>query len=353
MKIRLAILESDEGYLKRIVSVFSTKYADKFEIYSFTELENALQSLAPSKIDVFVANESFEIDHARIPKRCGFAYFVDSADVDLLNNQPTICRFQKADLIYKQILSIYSENAGNYKELKLTDDGCRVIAFTSPGGGVGCTTMAAACAMHFAAQGHKALFLNLESFGTSDDFFSGEGQFDMSDVIYALKTRKANLAMKLESCVKQDPSGVYFFSGAKLALDMLELSTEETLRLISELRLTGSYDYLILDPAFSLSKDGLSILHQAHAVVFVGDGSRTSNTKLNRACAALSMKEQSEDAPIMSRAALLYNKYSSKTGAAVQGVELRTIGGAQRYEGTVEQILAQLSQKTFFDDIIR
>ena len=238
MKIRLAILESDEGYLNRIVAVFNTKYSDKFEIYSFTDVENALQTLSTAKIDVFVVNESIEIDTTRIPKRCGFAYFVDSADVELLNNQPTICRFQRAELIYKQILSIYAENAGNYKELKITDEGCKVIAFASPSGGVGCTTMAAACALHYAAQGRKALFLSLEVFGSSDDFFSGEGQFDMSDVIYALKTRRANLAMKLESCVKQDPRGVYFFSKAKLALDMLELTQQEILRLISELRIS-------------------------------------------------------------------------------------------------------------------
>ena len=29
MRIKLAILENDQNYLKRIVSVFSTKYADK------------------------------------------------------------------------------------------------------------------------------------------------------------------------------------------------------------------------------------------------------------------------------------------------------------------------------------
>ena len=39
MKIKLAILESDVSYLKRIVSVFNTKFADKLEIYSFTDKE--------------------------------------------------------------------------------------------------------------------------------------------------------------------------------------------------------------------------------------------------------------------------------------------------------------------------
>ena len=40
MKIKLAILEKDQCYLQRIVTVFSTKYSDNFEIYSFTDENN-------------------------------------------------------------------------------------------------------------------------------------------------------------------------------------------------------------------------------------------------------------------------------------------------------------------------
>jgi hypothetical protein len=232
MKIKLAILESDVGYLNRIVSVFGSKYADKLEIYSFTEKDRALSELQPIRADVFLASDSFEIDPKQLPKRCGFSYLVDSAEVELLRGQQTICRFQKADLIYREILSLYAEHAGSMTELKFSDDGCRVIAFASPSGGAGSSTMAAACAMHFAALGRKTLYLNLEPFGSADDYFAGQGQFDMSDIIYALKTRKANISMKVESAVKQDPRGVYFISQAKLALDMLELKTEEILRLI-------------------------------------------------------------------------------------------------------------------------
>ncbi len=82
MRIKLAILEKDQSYLNRIVAVFSTKYAEKFEIYSFTDKEIALSTLDSSRIDVFVASDVFQIDTAELPKKCGFAYFVDSVDVD-------------------------------------------------------------------------------------------------------------------------------------------------------------------------------------------------------------------------------------------------------------------------------
>lgn len=190
MKIKLALLDSDQNYLNRIVTAFNIKYADKLEIYSFTKLESAMAALEPSRIDVLVASDTFVVESSALPKRCQLAYFVESADVDSVNDQRAICKFQKADLIYRQILSIYSEYAGSASGLKLGDDSCKVIAFTSPCGGVGSSTMAAACALHYAARGKRTLYLNFERFGSSDAFFAAEGQFDMSGIIFALKSKK-------------------------------------------------------------------------------------------------------------------------------------------------------------------
>ena len=61
--------------------------------------------------------------------------------------------------------------------------------------------------------------------------------------------------MKMESCVKQDQRGLYFYSQSKVALDMLELGTDEIIRLITEAKLSGSYSYIILDLDFGIDKD--------------------------------------------------------------------------------------------------
>lgn len=63
--------------------------------------------------------------------------------------------------------------------------------------------MAAACASYYAAKGEKTLYLNFEKFGSADAFFSAEGQFDMSDIIFALKSRKANLSMKWKAALNR------------------------------------------------------------------------------------------------------------------------------------------------------
>lgn len=352
MRIKLAILEKDQSYLNRIVTAFSTKYADKFEIYSFTDKDMAISTLDSARIDVLVASDAFDIDIATLPTRCGFAYFVDSADIDHVNEQRVICKFQKADLIYKQILSVYSEKAGSVSGLKFGDESSKVFAFCSACGGVGTSSMAASAAIYFASKNFKTLYLNLEKFGSSDVFFSGEGQFDMSDIVFALKSKKTNLPLKLESCVKQDHTGVYFYSQPKVALDIHELKTEDIVRLISEIKLTSSYDYIILDVDFAIDKDALSILRQTHAVVMVSDGSEIANIKTFRAHQALSILEQDNDASIMNRFALMYNKFSNKTGKALEGLNIKNIGGAPRYEhATTTQVIEQLSKMEVFNKI--
>lgn len=352
MKIKLALLDSDQKYLSRIVNAFNTKYSEKFEIYSFTKYENALAELERSHIDILVASDYFDVDVSKLPKRCGFAYFVETADIDTVNNQRAICKFQKADLIYRQILSIYSENASVISGLKLTDDSCKVIAFTSPCGGAGSSVMAASCALHYALQSKKTLYLNFEKLGSSDSYFKSDGQFDISDIIFALKSKNSNLTMKMESCVKQDPRGVYFFSGAKIALDMLELGSDEIIRVVNDAKLSGNYSYIILDIDFGMKPDYINILKQTNAVIWTGDGSEISNMKIKRAYDALSILDKNTDAQLLNRTLLIYNKFSNKCSTAVQDVELKNIGGAPRYEhATTAQVLEQLMNLNMFDMI--
>lgn len=349
MKIKLAILEKDAGYLNRIVSAFNVKYAEKLEIYSFTDYEIAMNNLEEMKINVFVANDYFDIDVDKIPKRCGFAYLTDSPEIESVKNQMAICKFQKADLIYKQILGIYSENADSISGLKLNDDACKIVAFSSPCGGTGTSTAAAAYAIKSAREGKRVMYLNIEQYSSVDKFFFAEGQSGLSDIIYALKGKKANISLKIESCVKVDSRGVSFFSKAKLPLDLMEMGIEELKRLINEVELTGSYDIIVLDMDFGIDKKFIEIYKLAHNIVMVSDGSEIANEKIVDAYTALKVMEESMDTTITGRMVILYNRFSNKTGSLIEGIELKSLGGAPRYEhATVQQVLEQLSEKDIF-----
>lgn len=353
MKIKLAILECDESYLARIATTFNSKYGENLEIYSFTNMEIALATLESARIDLLVANDSFEIDRSLLPRRCGLGYFVESADIETVNGSVAIFKYQKLDLIYKQLLSLYAETAGNISGVRTDDGSCKVIVFSSPSGGVGNSCMAAACATSYAARGRKTLYLNLERFGGANTFFTSEGAFDMSDVVFAVKSKKANLALKLESYVRRDSRGVFFYAQSKLALDTMELGSDEIIGLLSELQTIGSYDYLIVDRDFALDADSLKIFRKAHALVMVCDGTEISNMKTERAYTAISTMERDADAPITSRMKLIYNRFSNKTGGSMVAAEVKNIGGAPRYaHATTAEVISQLSGMGMFEQIL-
>lgn len=353
MKIKLAIVDNDERYLGRISTAFNQKYADKLRVYSFTNVEALQQTMTETRFDVVLVSEYFEIDTKQLPEWVGFAYLVDSADIDTLNNQQTVCKFQKIDLIYKQILSIFAENTNSIIGTKGTETNCKMIAVCSPSGGSGVTSISAAIALRLAAEGHKTLYLNLESLGASETFFSGEGQFDMSDVIFALKSKRTNLGMKLESCVRQDRRGVYFFAAPKLALDMTELKTEEILRLITDILLTGSYEYIVADFDFNMTDDFLNLLSRFHAILLTGTGSEISNCKIFRLYNSLVVREETNGMHLMERMSLIYNKFSNKTGKIISDIELKNIGGIPRFEhATDTQVIEQIARMAVLDKII-
>jgi cellulose biosynthesis protein BcsQ len=355
MKIKLAILDREPDFLERLASAFNARYWDKLEIYSFTQLDTALSELSEARIDVFLADESFEIDLDKIPTRCGFAYFVENPQIASLRDQPAISKYQKADSIYKQILSIYAEKSSDITGFKSDGTPSALISvFASPAGGVGSSTLSAAYALTLARAGRRVLYMNLELFGRSDVFFTGAGQETLSDVIFVLKSQKLNLSVKLESAVRESADGVFFFESPPIALDVQELTQDDLERLLRELRARDRYDHIVLDMDFALDGRMLHALKEAYAIVLVSDGMAIANTKLVRAYEALRMIDQQRDLRILSKLYLVYNKFSNKVSQAVEGIELRLLGGAPRYaHASQREVVEQLVSMNIFRQILR
>lgn len=351
MKIRLTILENDANYLQRIVSIFNNKFGNELEIYSFTDVDAAIQCLTEKNIDVFLANIYFDIDFSVIPKKCGVAYLVESADIDKYNGQKAICKFQRAELIYKQILSLYAEQTPNIiGSSGEHNTAMKTIAFASPAGGTGTSTVAAACAVSLAIKGKRTLYLNLQKYGDADSFFVCDGQFDFSDIIYAVKSNKSNRAIKLQSTVKQDATGVSFYSSVKIALDMLEFNTDDFITLLKELQAIGEYDYVVVDMDFPATRDEFRAFENCNCVVVVSDCKATTNMKIDRAIKAIQIIDNYSEYSIQPRLLMIKNK---SRGVLDGYNEIKTIGEFPLYEsGTPSQLARQLAMSNVFEQLI-
>ena len=354
MKIKVEILDIDRNFLNKISAIFMNKYSDKIEVYSFTDTEMALNNLEASKIDVFLVNDTTDIDFGRIPERCAFAFITENKEIDSIRGQRAIAKFQRADLYYKQILDLYSEKTSSITGFKQKDNSnLHIISFLSVGCGVGSSTLSAAFAKYAAKKGLKILYLNLERFGDSRSFFKGAGQSDFSDVIYAIKSRKSNIALKLESVVKQDESDVFFFDSPNMALDLMEFNEEELKTLLQQLRSGSSYDYIVIDTDFSFENKAVEIMNQSGRIVFVSDGTDLANTKLKRAYKALRAFEEQHELSISGKSVLVYNKFSSKISSVLDDLDLKCIGGIPKIDNaSLQQIVKQLSLMEVFNGLM-
>ena len=351
MKIKLAILESDPNYLKRVVPIFNNKYANELEVYSFTDVDAAMSCLTEKGINVFLANSTFKINFTEVPKKCGFAYLVDSLDIDRVDSCKAVCKYQKAELIYKQILSIYSEQVPNITGISKIENGAmKTIAFASPCGGVGTSTVAAAFSIFLASNGYRVLYLNADVFGSADMFFSCDGQFDFSDVIYAVKSNKTNRALKLQSTVKQDASGVCFYSPVKVPLDMMEMQRDDYITLQNELKMLGCYDYVVLDLVFPKSVDDLKLFEFCNSVVMVSDTSEIAEDKVERVMRAIQILDGNSEIAIQPRMSLILNKASENS---LSQHEIRVLGSIPIYQQvSPSQMAKQLSLSDLFGQLI-
>lgn len=350
MVIKVAMLSENANYIKRMSANFNSLFSDKLELYLFTNQDKALEALSTQKIDVFLSDGGFEIDQQKVPKKCGFAYLTDTPDIDTIRGERTVCKFQKAELIYKEILDIYSENVSEVIGFRTDGSRARVILFTSAAGGTGCSTAAAACAGALAAKGKRALYFPLSMFERAEVLFHADGTADFSNVLYALKSKKSNFALKIESCVRRDETGVSFFQSSPSALDMVEFRDEEMKMLMEVLESGGDFDFLILDAPFALEGRVFEMVRKSVQTIFVTNGSLAANDKTIRALEAIRILDEQREDAVMSKVRLLYNGMDEKAvkmpgewGALVMG-QIRRVES----RASVSGILAQTDALTIF-----
>lgn len=354
MKIRVLLLEKDKNYLKKIMAVLSKKYPDKLQIYAATDEDALLSVLKNNKVDILLSNENFDIDIKILPKRCGFAYLTESNDIDAWKDSATIGKYQKIDLIYREILNIYAEKASDMGMARFSqDDMPDIFTFVSAGGGSGSSTLSAATAIRAVNMGRKTLYLNLEKFGNTDHFFYAEGNGNLSEALYAIKSKKTNTLIKLESNLKVSSNGVNFFESCKNSFDIMELEGNDIKLLISELSKGKLFDCIIIDCDFDFSERMLEVFKLSSMIYFVNDGSEVGNSKFMKAYNTMEIYEQHKDVRLLDRISLIYNKFRNKTSTMIENSDIKVVGGIKMYDGAkTEQIIAELVRMDLLDNLL-
>ncbi len=355
MKIKIMILTDDKKYIDKFLKTAAVQYSQKLNVSVFTQKDKADEYLRDNRPNIVLIGEEFADEEFNLPKRTELVYFVNQKGIEYRNEHRAVCKYQTFSSIYTEILDIYSE-ALNSSVVLHSGGGIqsKVITFCGACGGVGTSTAAAACAQRLANVGVAVLYLNLETCGSADLYFSGTGGSSFSKVIYALAMQNASTTLKLESALKRDTDGVYYYSACESDLDMLELDAQATANLFEELNKTELFEVIIADVSFSYCEKIYQLIERSFVTVFVTDGSECANRKTQRCMNALSVvAQQREDFPI-DRVNILYNRFGSKTSKHMDESTHNVVGGINRIKNADERGLVRLlAENDVFDNIVR
>lgn len=327
MQIRLVIGEQDSRYLNNLITFLEKNHMDKLEIFSFSRPDMFQNYFAGGSADVILIDENFGISAESLLHHGKVAYLCDSAAENGSDPVRRILKYKKPDLIYKDIIDLYAEG-GSRNDFHISGNNQgNLVLVTSCSGGTGASTFAAALAKKYASRGKKVLYLNLEKTGSSTDFFSGAGDYRFEDVIFALKSQRADVKLKMESTVRTDRSGVCYFEPCSTAMYMCELNHEDIMKTLDVLGSHAGYDHIVIDMNFDLTADFMEVMSRMNRIVLVQDGGETSNTKFQRTMQAVHVMEEQNKLNVTGNMLLVYNKFSSsKSSSDIPELSIPVLG---------------------------
>lgn len=358
MMLKVGIIDSRESYLKRLVDAFASGYSDRLEVFAFSNLGSFEEFLKNASVDVMLVGSDLGSEGLEGKRGATLVYLVDDREIESIYGHRAVCRFQKTDLIYRQILDACSDRFDHVSSRRAAVEGVHVISFFPASGGAGASSMAAACALGAAKRGLRAFYLNLELFGSTDMYFTAPGVGGLEDALMAIEAKKSNVAMRLQSVTKRSQNGVYFIDSVANALDLSELTADHLDRLVREIAMSGTYDVIVLDMDYAHSKLAPTAMELSTRSVFVSNGTLTSNRKFERLYQMLQGMSRMGLAEGLQNAVLAYNNFSSKTGKRLSGEVVPVAGGLPRIvdasgnplEGA--QLVEALSVYGLFDELL-
>ena len=320
-KLHLLIADNDVDYVNSVVSFLTSAYAGRFILSSFTEEQPFVNFLGRNKstkeckLDILLLGSGF--DAGSYQAFNGGVVIILEEKYDQIKNQnkgekKKIFKYQRGDVLVSQALQIFADISPEACGLCSGGQTTRVIAICSPDGGVGKTTAAIGMSVQAAWEGKKVFYLNLEFLPSTELFFSGEQEQNLSNVIYYLKNNRKNLSMKLDGAKCVDPwYRIDYFKEPDSVLDLKEDIAQELRTLVRQLVLTGSYDRIYIDMSASLEQNYLAVLEICDDILVLFTQDVISVEKTKKLIKEFELLERGKDLALLEKVSLIINKYEN------------------------------------------
>lgn len=249
-KLNLIIADYDEEYLNSLYLYISSEYKAAFEINCFSNEELLLDGLKEIRNKdnlVLVIDERM---YDKSIENMGISTIILLVDYDIDENDiKFIHKYKDIEFFKDKVIRAYSENnPENTTKLQSNNAETTIIPIYSPVGGSGKSTIAAAISVALSQQGKEVFYLNLEDIQSTDLYFNGENNKNLSDVIFEVKDRAENFASKLVSSINVDKNtNVSYLNPTESIFDIEDMTEEDAKWLVEGICSVKKYNYIVID----------------------------------------------------------------------------------------------------------
>lgn len=279
MMIKMAIADTNEEYLQRLLNVFEENEELNLSIYTDKyALENALIS---KKFDIILFDASFYDGQAAL-SRSGQAILLMDESIGVpeeCRDLPKINKYQRISKIYQQILDYYSRICAD-NGIVLGQGSVNMVAFYSPVGGCGKTTMSLVAAAKLAMQGHRTFYLNLEGVSSQECYLPQTEEKGIEELLISLGS-DMNYRYKIESLLQQKAENFFYMNHFDSPNDMNEMTEAELSELIGQLAKSGLFDDIIIDLGTEINSKLMTVFEEVNKVILVEKPDTISALKMN------------------------------------------------------------------------
>lgn len=355
MKIKVSVCSEDVLYCEKLVNYFNSHYYDKFQWNIYTQSVYLQQIFQSNTADLILVggemkSELQSLDDSLRDSQL-WAYLVEEED-DWEEGRRYLAKYRRADQIYKDLLDLYAQKEHvRYENTSIVSGKTTFIAVVSAGGGIGASTIACAAAKAF-SQMEKTLYLNLEDLGSCELSFKGEGKPGLDELVYAIKSRRNTLELKIESSVSQDGKGTYYFKECANPMDLQSLLPEDIKELLEAIEAAKTYDNVIIDLGNGLQEREIMVMSMANRVVLVTDNSEIAALKLQRYLEFVQAVEEVKKVDIISKIQIYFNKIRKGTQTPERISQVRVGGAFPLIEnGNFTSIIDKIAQMEMLQNI--
>jgi len=214
VSINIVLGDLDEFFLDRFSNYLNEK-SNTFNVGVFTS-KDSLHNYVNDKnntIDILILTTSF-IDESITKRNIPVIGIWSESSQNAIDGFTSFNKFQKASNLVESILMTYAEKTGCFESVVKGHKSVKIICIYSPVGGCGKTTLSIALSSAFIQNGANVFYLNWEKLNSTIGIIPHAPHGSLSEVFLALKTKGANVGLKILANRYQDPSSRIFFINA-------------------------------------------------------------------------------------------------------------------------------------------